>query len=235
MIIRSQNNFRYLRLVRWLNEHWFRSTILVVFAYALYQKDISINLGWDNPETIAATQVAQPVNQRMGDVAAFVKKPNPPKRSAAATRKLVQQQKYIDTYSTIAQKEMELYGIPASITLAQGLLESNAGASKLATHNNNHFGIKCFSKTCRKGHCSNFTDDSHKDFFRVYKNTPESYRAHSKLLSTGRYRHLLDYGTTNYEAWAHGLQKAGYATDPSYSKKIIQLIIDLELYYFDQN
>lgn len=235
MIIRSQNNFRVLKLGRWLSEHWFRSTIIVVFAYALYQKDISINLGWDTPQAISVIPVAQPMNQSVGELAAFSKKPNPPKRSAAAMRKLAQQQKYIKTYAAIAQEEMDLYGIPASITLAQGLLESNAGESKLATHNNNHFGIKCFSKTCRKGHCSNFTDDSHKDFFRVYKNTPESYRAHSKLLSNGRYRHLLSYGTTDYEAWAQGLQKAGYATDPSYSKKIIQLINDLELYYFDQN
>ena len=69
----------------------------------------------------------------------------------------------------------------------------------------------------------------------IYKSTEDSYREHSKLLSAGRYRHLLNYGATDYEAWAHGLQKAGYATDPSYSRKIIQLINDLELYYFDQN
>ena len=160
MIIRSQNNFRIIRLARWLSAHWFRSTIVLVFAYALYQKDISINLGWDTPTNATTMQVSQGVNPGFASIP-LSSQPITTKHSEASTRKLRQQKSYIEAHAATAQREMDLYGIPASITLAQGLLESNAGESKLATHNNNHFGIKCFSKTCRKGHCSNFTDDSH--------------------------------------------------------------------------
>lgn len=150
----------------------------------------------------------------------------------AAKRK--KQMAYVKRFSRVAKTEMEKYGIPASITLAQGLLESNVGASRLATRNNNHFGIKCFSKRCGKGHCSNFTDDSHKDFFRIYKSAWESYRAHSKLLSAKRYGKLYKLKETDYKGWAKGLKKAGYATDPKYAEKIIALIEDLELYKHDK-
>jgi flagellum-specific peptidoglycan hydrolase FlgJ len=145
------------------------------------------------------------------------------------------QKKYVERFAKVAQMEMEKYGIPASITLAQGLLESNVGESKLASRNNNHFGIKCFSRSCHKGHCSNFTDDSHKDFFRVYKSAWESYRAHSLLLKRNdRYAPLFKLRSTDYRSWAKGLKKAGYATDPKYADKIVNLIEDLELNRFDR-
>jgi flagellum-specific peptidoglycan hydrolase FlgJ len=129
---------------------------------------------------------------------------------------------------------MEKYGIPASITLAQGLLESNVGESKLATRNKNHFGIKCFSRSCKKGHCSNFTDDSHKDFFRIYKSSWESYRSHSLLLKrSDRYRRLFQLNRKDYRGWAHGLTKAGYATDKRYGAKLINLIESLALHQYD--
>ncbi len=143
------------------------------------------------------------------------------------------QKAYIKKFLDIAQEEMKVAKIPASITLAQGLLESNVGESKLASKNNNHFGIKCFSKTCKRGHCSNFEDDSHKDFFRIYKNPTESYKSHSKLLKKGRYKSLYKLEITDYKGWAHGLKKAGYATDPKYAYKLINLIEDLELYQYD--
>ncbi|MGB0863103.1 MAG: glycoside hydrolase family 73 protein [Saprospiraceae bacterium] len=141
---------------------------------------------------------------------------------------------YIKRYAPIAMKEMKKYGVPASITLAQGLLESNVGESKLATKNNNHFGIKCFARSCKKGHCSNYTDDSHKDFFRAYPNANESYRAHSLFLQKNRYKHLKKLGTKNYKSWAHGLRKAGYATDKKYAPKLIKLIEVLDLTRFDK-
>jgi flagellum-specific peptidoglycan hydrolase FlgJ len=141
---------------------------------------------------------------------------------------------YIKHYAPIAVKEMKQYGVPASITLAQGLLESNVGESKLATKNNNHFGIKCFARSCKKGHCSNYTDDSHKDFFRAYPNANESYRAHSLFLQKDRYKHLKKLGTKNYKSWAHGLRKAGYATDKKYAPKLIKLIEVLGLARFDK-
>lgn len=150
----------------------------------------------------------------------------------AAKRK--KQLAYVKRFYKIAQKEMETYKIPASITLAQGLLESNVGESRLATKNNNHFGIKCFSRKCKKGHCSNFTDDSHKDFFRKYRSSWESFRAHSQLLKAKRYQPLYDLALTDYRGWAKGLKKAGYATDPNYAEKIIELIDDLELYEYDE-
>ena len=155
------------------------------------------------------------------------------KERARAIKRLKQRQ-YIEKYVAIAQEEMQEHGIPASITLAQGLLESNVGESKLATKNNNHFGLKCFSKTCKRGHCSNFEDDSHKDFFRKFDTPESSYAAHSKLLQKPRYRNLFNLEVTDYQAWAHGLKKAGYATDPKYGYKLINLIKSLNLDQYDQ-
>lgn len=140
---------------------------------------------------------------------------------------------YISRYAPIAKIEQNLYGIPSSITLAQGLLESDAGGSRLAKENNNHFGIKCFSRTCAKGHCKNFTDDTHKDFFLVHKNAWESYRTHSLFLQKPRYKHLLDLDQTDYKGWAKGLSAAGYATDKRYADKLITLIEALELNKYD--
>lgn len=136
---------------------------------------------------------------------------------------------YIKTYKAIAKAEEKKYGIPASITIAQGLLESDAGGSRLARKNNNHFGIKCFSKTCTKGHCINYTDDSHKDFFRNFDSTWGSFRSHSVLLQKPRYKALYKLKTTDYKGWAEGLRKAGYATDKRYGKKLIKIIEILNL------
>jgi len=141
---------------------------------------------------------------------------------------------YVTRFGAVAVAEMKKYGIPASITLAQGLLESDAGTSRLAKQNNNHFGMKCFSKNCVKGHCSNFNDDHHKDFFRSYSNSWESYRAHSLLLQGNRYKSLKNFGTKNYKDWAHGLKKAGYATDKNYAPKLIKIIEEMKLYEFDK-
>lgn len=148
--------------------------------------------------------------------------------------KRTKQLEYIKRFLHVAQSEMERFGIPTSITLAQGLLESNVGESRLSIKNNNHFGMKCFSKSCQKGHCSNFTDDSHKDFFRKYQTAWESYRAHSLMLTGKRYRHLLKLPKTDYKGWSKGLKKAGYATDKRYAEKLINLIESLKLYQYDK-
>lgn len=129
-------------------------------------------------------------------------------------------QAYIKRFSGVAVAEMKAYGIPASITIAQGLLETRAGQSALATKNNNHFGMKCFSQKCKKGHCTNFTDDTHKDFFVKYPSAWASFRAHSKLLTSGRYRNI----SGSYRDWAHGLKKAGYATAKDYDTALIKLV-----------
>jgi flagellum-specific peptidoglycan hydrolase FlgJ len=147
--------------------------------------------------------------------------------------KIKKQQMYVKRFAEVAKSEMRKFGIPASIILAQGLIESNAGHSRLSKENNNHFGMKCFSKKCKKGHCANFTDDSHKDFFRKYETAWESYRAHSILLGGKRYKHLKKLKKSDYKGWAFGLQKAGYATDKRYAKKLIHIIEEMKLYQFD--
>ncbi len=141
---------------------------------------------------------------------------------------------YIERFAPIAEAEMQRFGIPASIILAQGLLESNAGDSPWASKVNNHFGIKCFSKTCRRGHCTNFTGSSHKDFFVRYDNAWSSYRANSQRLKHDkRYSTLFKLDPTDYRAWAQGLQKAGYSSDTTYARRLIALIESLELYRYD--
>ena len=140
---------------------------------------------------------------------------------------------YIDKYSDIAIKEMKRTGVPASITLAQGILESNAGQSVLATKGNNHFGIKCHNDW--KGKTMKMDDNAPKECFRVYPNAEASFRDHSDFLrSRDRYKSLFELKQTDYKGWARGLKKAGYATDPGYADKLITLIEDYELYRFDK-
>lgn len=140
---------------------------------------------------------------------------------------------YVKRFHEVATGEMSKYGIPASIKLAQGLLESSAGTSFLATKTNNHFGIKCFSTSCAKGHCTNMYDDSHKDFFRNYSNAWESWRNHSKRITSGRYEHIGGKCGNDYKCWARELKAAGYATAPDYAEKLIDLILKLNLWAFD--
>lgn len=141
---------------------------------------------------------------------------------------------YINQYSSIAVAKMTKHKIPASITLAQGLLESGAGQSILATQGNNHFGIKCHTEwngaTMRK------TDDRPDECFRKYRRAEESYEDHSLFLTgRSRYDSLFRLQTTDYKGWARGLQTAGYATDKAYANKLIKLIEDYELYHYDAN
>lgn len=140
---------------------------------------------------------------------------------------------YIQQFAATAQEEAKLFGIPASITLAQGLLESNAGASSLARKDNNHFGIKC-RKKCIGCRCANYTDDSKFDMFRIFESSWKSFREHSKLLSGKRYKHLKKLPRTDYKNWSNGLQAAGYATDKRYASKLIGIIEAFQLNRFDQ-
>ncbi|MBK8877653.1 MAG: glucosaminidase domain-containing protein [Haliscomenobacter sp.] len=140
---------------------------------------------------------------------------------------------YVSNYAAIAIEEMKAYQIPASITLAQGLLESDAGESVLATESNNHFGIKCRTK-CLGCTCRNYSDDIIYDMFRVFDDVKESYREHSLLLNSPRYQHLKKLEATDYKGWAHGLKKAGYATDPKYAEKLTLIIEGLALYQYDR-
>ncbi len=141
---------------------------------------------------------------------------------------------YIKKFKNTAIKEMRDYGIPASITLAQGILESARGTSTLSTKGNNHFGIKCHSW---KGPRIYHDDDEKNECFRKYKNANSSYRDHSLFLhnNPGRYAFLFKIKNHNYRKWAHGLKKAGYATDPTYAVRLIDLIERYELYKYDGN
>ena len=142
------------------------------------------------------------------------------------------QERYIKKYSQMAVQEMIRSGVPASITLAQGMLESGNGLSKLATKGNNHFGIKCHKGW--EGKTMRVDDDAPNECFRVYASVADSYKDHSDFLRyRDRYKFLFDLERTDYEGWAYGLKKAGYATDPGYPTKLIKYIEDYELYRFD--
>lgn len=139
-------------------------------------------------------------------------------------------QDYILQYKDIAKDNMTSYGIPASITLAQGVLESGSGQGTLSKNANNHFGIKCHKEW--DGPSVRHTDDAPDECFRKYDQPEESYRDHSQfLVSRSRYNDLFLLDQDDYEGWAHGLKKAGYATDPKYASKLISLI---ERYTLDQ-
>ena len=138
---------------------------------------------------------------------------------------------YIAKYKNIAIDKMERYKIPASITLAQGILESGNGLSTLAKKANNHFGIKCHSGW--KGKKVYHDDDKKNECFRKYENAEGSFNDHSKFLTgRGRYEFLFDLKPDDYKAWAKGLKKAGYATDRKYPKKLISFIETFELYKY---
>lgn len=138
---------------------------------------------------------------------------------------------YIKDYADVAQEEMRLYNIPASITLAQGILESGAGVGDLSQRANNHFGIKCHEWTGPRVY---HDDDARGECFRKYKDAKYSYRDHSLFLSERtRYAALFDLSEDDYKGWAHGLKKAGYATDRKYPDKLISLIERYQLYRFD--
>ena len=139
-------------------------------------------------------------------------------------------QVYIEEYKNLAIYEMLRYNIPASITLAQGLLESGAGQSELCRKGNNHFGIKCHGWTGRTVY---HDDDESQECFRAYKDAIESYEDHSKFLQRPRYQNLFRLKVTDYKGWANGLKACGYATSPTYAQKLINIIEAYQLYQYD--
>ena len=139
---------------------------------------------------------------------------------------------YIEYFKDIAMQEMIDYGIPASITLAQGILESGSGKGRLAVEANNHFGIKCHKWD---GDKIFHDDDKKNECFRKYKNPQTSFRDHSVFLTTrSRYEFLFDFKIDDYVSWSEGLKKAGYATDPNYPQKLINIIERYKLYEYDK-
>lgn len=141
-------------------------------------------------------------------------------------------QSYIGEFSDIAVREMRKHGIPASITLAQAMLESGNGNSPLARYANNHFGIKCTPDW--EGAKYYKDDDRNNDCFRVYNNAGESFEDHSRFLRRKRYAELFKLKSTDYKGWAKGLKKAGYASNPKYPRLLIDLIEQYDLQRFDE-
>ncbi len=153
--------------------------------------------------------------------------------SGYAQQKQITREEYIQKYYKLAISEMERSGIPASITLAQGCWESQNGNSRLATEGNNHFGIKC--KTEWKGRKIYHDDDAKHECFRKYDHAEASYIDHTNFLLGGsRYSFLFQLNPKDYVAWANGLKKAGYATDPTYAGRLIKIIEEFKLHLFDE-
>ena len=172
----------------------------------------------NTPRTDPANKDLYPMPENPGR---FVKFPN------AST------EEYIETFSEIAQYEMKAFGIPASITLAQGILESGSGKGELTRKTNNHFGIKCH--TGWEGEFDFHDDDERGECFRKYNHPMFSFRDHSIFLSSrSRYKFLFNFRRDDYKKWAHGLRQAGYATDRKYPQKLIYLIERYNLNQFDE-
>lgn len=242
-------------LVRWQN--WgekfieirlvftFKAFLILVMACMIVA--LSINLSRAKQElynpsvTKASTEVEVITNTHtpaealaVAPVTELIEKPQVQK-TVVSTRE-DDRSAYIRRFQKIAILEMEKYGIPASIKLAQGILESDAGTSRLALNANNHFGVKCKQRNCPRGHCINYHDNSHKDFFVKYNNAWESWRDHSKLLANPdwRYAYMIEECGNDYKCWARGLKKAGYAyPGKTYDQKLIKLIETYQLYRLD--
>lgn len=149
----------------------------------------------------------------------------------ASSEKMISKEEYSNKWSQVAIRQMIDFKIPASITLAQGILESGSGNSELAKKGNNHFGIKCHDWTGEKMYIN---DDSENECFRVYSNSEESYLDHSKFLtSKPRYAKLFTLEETDYKSWANELRNAGYATNPKYPELLIEIIENLKLHELD--
>lgn len=156
--------------------------------------------------------------------------PNPEKQKTPNFKSDVA--RYIYKYTAIAKEEMRTYDIPASITLAQGILESSSGKGELTRKSNNHFGIKCNGW---KGEKVYHDDDRRQECFRKYKNPNYSFRDHSLFLKNRRrYSALFELDIDDYKGWARGLKAAGYATDPAYPRKLISIVERYELYKYDR-
>lgn len=159
--------------------------------------------------------------------------PTQPTKTSPALPLNASAEAYIAQYKDIAIKEMNEYGIPASIKLAQALLESGNGNSTLARQANNHFGIKCASGWTGKRILKD--DDEVDDCFRVYRHPEESYRDHSEFLLRKRYANLFELDKNDYKSWAKGLKSAGYATNPKYADLLVSLIERYRLFQYDSS
>ena len=201
--------------------------LLFLFSGIFFFASCSVTKSIRKKTATTATQTKQTQAQKILPKAET--KETVPKRPLSTDEKV---RRYLNLFGPIAQREMKEYKIPASITLAQGLLESGFGEGRLAMEANNHFGIKCHRGW--EGGRIYHDDDEKGECFRVYADAGESYHDHSLFLSQReRYAFLFRLGKKDYKAWAKGLKKAGYATDPKYPEKLIRLIERFELDAYD--
>ena len=190
---------------------------IIFFTYSCGSKRVIYNNQNDKPKKEKKVKRSKPKNKKV-------------KKVVLAPR-ISNIEDYVKVYSKIAMDEMIQFSIPASITLSQGILESGVGKGRLAVEAYNHFGIKCHDWNGKKIY---HDDDKKQECFRKYDNPEYSYRDHSLFLSNrGRYSFLFDLKRDDYKQWARGLKKAGYATDPKYPQKLIDLIERYELYKYD--
>ena len=191
--------------------------VIIIFTFSCGTKRVIYNNQNNETNSKINQKKTIPLNKRTEEVVIIPK--------------IVNTEDYVNFYSAIAMDEMMQFGIPASITLAQGILESGAGKGRLAVEANNHFGIKCHDWNGKKIY---HDDDEDQECFRKYDNPEYSYRDHSLFLKNrGRYSFLFEFKKDDYKQWARGLKKAGYATDPKYPQKLIDLIERYELHKYD--
>jgi len=224
----------------WLKQlPWGKIAILALVSYLLLGKGLGFSIDMNNPLGNAALLIPSSIEEK-GEkeeektlqVIEAEDRTNDLSPISPALLKHPDVHDFIKRFEATAKEEMKLYGIPASIKMGQAIIESQAGKSTLAAGSNNFFGIKCKPK-CLGCTCKNYADDNKYDMFRVFDSAWESWRAHSKLLCNPRYSKLPLYGK-DYKKWAHGLKKAGYATDPSYATKLINVIEKYNLTMLDQ-
>jgi len=187
------------------------------------------------PSTPITRKVKKPVQKQTSNSTVKNENENTPEVLEATSKVKVTPEmviKYIEDFKETAKNNMRQFGVPASITLAQGILESGVGTGTLSQKANNHFGIKCHKEW--NGPSVLFDDDAEKECFRKYKDPAESYRDHSLFLtSRSRYDSLFELPQGDYKSWAKGLKNAGYATDPKYPDKLISLIERYNLHLYD--
>jgi flagellum-specific peptidoglycan hydrolase FlgJ len=201
--------------------HNMKQSLLVLIAFGILMS--SCSLLKKEQQSAPLTQIAKPAEP--------LKNSEKVSTTTSSTIK-TPAESYIERFKIIAISEMNSSGIPASITLAQGILESGNGNSRLAKEANNHFGIKCSTEW--KGETILQDDDNKDDCFRVYKSAEESFKDHTEFLKRKRYALLFELDKNDYRGWANGLKTAGYATNPRYAELLISLIERYELNRFDR-
>lgn len=197
---------------------WIPITLIVFGGMVLMHKDLRFNLNLSSTPSAVGDAGGAAIPYANSNYA----QPTSSSMTLFSPEQDAKNRKYIQEYKSMAIAEMKATGVLASINLAQAIVSSNAGQSEAAVKNNNHFGLKCFSKECKSGHCSNLEDMGHKAFYIKYSSVWEGWRAHSQLLSSGKYERLLQ--NSDYQSWARGLQQFGYSQSENYANQLMQII-----------